>query len=315
MSASPTQKQQQQQHYLNEHFVFPSRPTSSTFMSNTHSPLTESALKAFLEIPFLERILLELSDSAYLGFDANKFRQMHNNGTPLDPITTVERNMEIIALFFQKTKSILQEAYTVDNIEVIFSKRQQLTNIHQLIEQCNAEMEHYMSVLEAEKSNPAHYTAKPPSSKLQIHSSSQQKKIATWALHSPNNRLVSVADKIGQAIPEMRELYILSQNLLKRLDLSAEWNELYNIITRDLETESAQLEEELATIKEQVTSSGLSVLGPSARSCTTNLLSASSKHNLTEMEFLLQAVLDNPTTSGCRTIPYLNGAQKIVVTR
>lgn len=292
---STTQTRPEQQ--LNDNFSFP----QNTFTVPQLRPPNNGDFNLSTQPnpPFIDRVIAELMVE---NPDDLELKNQYQQQQPSDSVLMVERNLNFIQLYFYQIKLALQEAFTSHDIEFVYTKRQQLITAHKLLELCNTELERYMSILEVEK------TTSPSTDKY--------KPLSRKKSNNTNKRLVKAADKIGKTIPEMRELYILSQNFLKRLDLSAEWNELYNIITSGLELETCNLEKDLVMIKEQIVSSGLSAaLGSSARSCSSTLLSASSKHNLTEMEFLLQAVLDNPITSGCRTIPYLNGAQKIVVTR
>lgn len=58
-----------------------------------------------------------------------------------------------------------------------------------------------------------------------------------------------MADTISQAIPDMMELYLLSNNILKRLDLAGEWHELYAGIIGELERETKQQYDEVQLIK------------------------------------------------------------------
>lgn len=237
----------------------------------------------------------------------------------LDNTSQVEGNMELVLLFFKTSQHMLHEMYRCDNIETVFGKRQVAINTHQLIEKCKEEMDEYVSVLEYAKTN-SNSASSTPNTKQSKPSSS--KKHTPWLLKISNHKLAKVVDQIGRAIPEMRELYIFSTNLLKRLDLAGEWNELYSVIIGDLERETSQQNEGLQLIKEQLSLSGLS---PNEISASIKVLlnspvselikkNYSARNSLTQLEFLQQSLRDSPGYN-IKTIPYLNGAQKVVVNK
>lgn len=237
----------------------------------------------------------------------------------LDNTSQVEGNMELVLLFFKTSQHMLHEMYRCDNIETVFGKRQVAINTHQLIEKCNEEMDEYVSVLEYAKKNSNSGSSTPNTKQSKPLSS---KKHAPWLLKISNHKLAKVVDQIGRAIPEMRELYIFSTNLLKRLDIAGEWNELHSVIIGDLERETSQQNENLQLIKEQLSLSGLSPNEISAsikvllNSPVSDLikLNYSTRNSLTQLEFLQQSLRDSPGYN-IKTIPYLNGAQKVVVNK
>lgn len=226
--------------------------------------------------------------------------------------------MDLILLFFKSSKFALQELYKCNDIETMFDKRFNVVNTHQLIEMCNEEMDNYMSTLEKIKSE---YSS--TSKHEETTRATETKKHVPWTTKSSSNRLVKVADQIGRAIPEMRELYILSENILKRVDLAGEWFELYTVIIGDLEQEAQGQFEDMKVLKKQMSSSGLSgknfgemLSRAYTNSNITNLnqIKHSARNNVTELEFLQQS-LNSATSYGSPIIPYFNGAQKIVVTK
>lgn len=235
----------------------------------------------------------------------------------LDSTSQIDINMELILLFLKTSEHILQGMYCCDNIEVVFEKRSIVLNIHQLLEKCNQEMNEYMSVLESVKlgSDPNSTT----NSKIPMFSSSKIHK--PWSKIS-NNKLAKVADTISQAIPAMMELYLLSNNILKRLDLAGEWHELYAGIIGELERETKQQYDEVQLIKKQISLSGLSAssfmrsLGTSRSSPVLEMFEISypTCQDITSLEFLQQSLSDTPD-GDIKTLPYLNGAQKIVVSK
>lgn len=303
---------------------------SSKFSSSPgHSPFTLAALKNNPQSPFLERIHLAIvyNINEYPLLTSPELKNRIENDiitegdSNIDSIAKVEYSMELILLFFNTSKITLQELYKCNNIETIFGKRMHVITTHQLIESCNNEMEKYMSTLETAKNNPEFYLADSNEVYDKQHCNLHNELVDilrnaqnnSWSLASPSNRLVAVADQIGRAIPQMRELYILSENILKRLDLAAEWYDLYNIIIKDLEIETESLVNDLVTVKDQVISSGLNSFLISNSEVKVKAL-GSTKYDLTELEFLSQALSDSPA-HGCRTLPYLNGSQKIVISK
>lgn len=236
-------------------------------------------------------------------------------GKRIDDISEIEANMDLILLFFKSSKYTLQEMYKCDDVEIIFNSSQTVACFHQLIEKCGEEMSQYMNTLEAVKSST---NTKNP---LKHSMFSSSKKHVPWSTKSSSNRLAKIADNIGCTIPEMRELYILSENILKRLDLAGEWYELHSVILSDLEREVKDLNDQLQSLKNQIPSSGLfshndtSLRNSTINSPVTELpYNVSARFDVTELEFLQQALCDLSSKSG-KTLPYFNGAQKVVITK
>lgn len=273
-----------------------SSPTSNDLSSISKSPLLNNnnrSAEVFLDSPLST---------------PNKNSQKSEESRT-DPVSKVELNMGQILNFFEISKKNLQEMYLCKDIEVIFNKKRQIISTDEMILYCNSEMDKYISILEEAKTKAIH--SEQHSHLAHTKSSSFSKKFskssqATEAVTS-NLRLAKIADQIFMAIHDMRDLYILSQNLLKRVSLASEWNELHNVVIYDLETEINSLYKELQLVQNSIKHNIL--LFPA------DTVLKVSAYNSSELNFLSQAILQGSSNGGSRTIPYLNEEQQVETSR